>query len=67
MSRELSQGLIDEIASGREEAAGTWETNRFVKRDLDFRHRLTAMSGNQFLIHSLEAICDVVDWGGTEP
>jgi DNA-binding FadR family transcriptional regulator len=41
-------------------------SHRFVKLDLGFHRRLTAMTGNKFLIDSLETIWDLVDWIGTE-
>jgi len=66
MSRGISQEVLADIAAGLDEAAGTREADRFVKLDLGFHRRLTAMTGNKFLIDSLETIWDLVDWIGTE-
>jgi DNA-binding GntR family transcriptional regulator len=66
MSRGLPQGVMAEFASDLDEAAATREADRFVKLDLVFHRRLTAITGNQFLIYSLETIWDLVDWIGTE-
>ena len=66
MSRGIPQDVMAEIAAGLDEAAKTREADRFVKLDLGFHRRLTAMTGNKFLIDSLETIWDLVDWIGTE-
>ena len=66
MSRGIPQDVLADIAAGLDEAAGTREAGRFVKLDLGFHRRLTAMTGNKFLIDSLETIWDLVDWVGTE-
>ena len=66
MSHGIPQDVMAEIAAGLDEAAKTREADRFVKLDLGFHRRLTAMTGNKFLIDSLETIWDLVDWIGTE-
>jgi DNA-binding GntR family transcriptional regulator len=66
MSRGLPPEAIAEIAAGLDEAAGTHDADRFVKLDLGFHRRLTAITDNPFLIDSLETIWDMVDWVGNE-
>jgi DNA-binding GntR family transcriptional regulator len=66
MTRGLNAEVMAEIAASLDEAARTREPGRFVKLDLGFHRRLTALTENPFLIDSLGTIWDMVDWIGIE-